>query len=159
MSACAKLCLAGCFLIGVGFIAVGILLPGVVDGVMKDQIKAQGTMTQDNVGLWGRIPGETKMFLRRDFYFFDLQNADEVLFSNATPRFIERGPFSYQEYQEFLDPKFDQDGNTVTGQMWQYYKPLSDGLDPETKVSTLSLGAGARGRDSGANTDRRAGDT
>lgn len=52
-------------------------------------------MTPNNYNIWGEIPGDTNSLVIRNYTFYNFTNPWEVFFNNATPIFVELGPYSY----------------------------------------------------------------
>ena len=81
-------------------------------------------MQESNRNLWANIPGDTGMVIYRNFTFFNLINPLDFVFYNKTPEFMVDGIHTYQEYQEFTDREYLDEGDQVKYNFWQYFKTL-----------------------------------
>ena len=81
-------------------------------------------MQESNHNLWAKIPGDTDMVIYRNFTFFNFTNPLDFVFYNKTPEFMVDGIHTYQEYQEFTDREYLDEGDQVAYNYWQYFKTL-----------------------------------
>ena len=81
-------------------------------------------MQESNQNLWAKIPGDSGMVIYRNFTFFNFTNPLDFVFYNKTPEFMVDGLHTYQEYQEFTDREYLDDGDQVAYNYWQYFKTL-----------------------------------
>ncbi|CAD8079287.1 unnamed protein product [Paramecium primaurelia] len=102
----------------VSFLVLAIITPFVLHSIIKSQAQDEAIMSSSNYALWGQVPGDTKTYLKRDFTFFQFTNPYDVMFRGKKPIFVEKGPYTYQEKQNFTDYKFSDDGNIVTFRAW-----------------------------------------
>ncbi|XP_077450103.1 platelet glycoprotein 4 isoform X1 [Stigmatopora argus] len=116
----------------------GILFPVgdnlIVESVLEEAVIQNGTPTYEN---WLTQGGGTL----RQFWFFDVQNAREVVEEGATPVVVEKGPYSYwTRYLPKMTVKFNPN-DTVSYSILNeaVFEPLySSGTEMDV-ISTLNL--------------------
>lgn len=129
------------------FIVMGVVLPIILHNAISEMAKNQVVMTPSSHGLWGEVPGDTKMKIYRTFQFFNFKNPYETLFLNETPAFQESLPYDYQEYQQFLNYSFYMLPNSslevVSFNFWDYMHKIERGnaSDEMTIANLLAFGA------------------
>ncbi|CAD8186309.1 unnamed protein product [Paramecium octaurelia] len=102
----------------VSFLVLAIIIPFVLLSVIKSQAQDEAIMSSSNYALWGQIPGDTQTYLTRDFTFFQFTNPYDVMFRGKKPILVEKGPYTYQEKQNFTDYAFNDDKSIVTFRAW-----------------------------------------
>lgn len=120
-------------------IGLGISMPYIFSAILNHAVSSQVTMTPSNYEIWGQIPGKTNSLVLRNYTFFNFSNPWEVFFNNATPVFVELGPFSYQEVMLFMNTSYSEDSSLVSYNMWRYFVPINGTTGDET-VHVLNYG-------------------
>lgn len=75
----------------------------------------------------------------RNYTFFNFTNPWDVFFRNATPIFVELGPYTFQEVTTLAEPKFSSNGELVQNYLWRYYPPIN-GTTGHEIVHVLNYG-------------------
>ena len=117
------------------FIVLGVVLPIILHSLIVNMAKNNVIMTPETHGLWGMVPGDTKMLIYRTFHFFNFQNPYEAIFLNETPVFQETISYEYQEFQNYTNCSFRNLPNSsvevVDFNFWDYMKKLPQGNESD----------------------------
>ncbi|EAR89297.2 CD36 family protein (macronuclear) [Tetrahymena thermophila SB210] len=121
---------------------VGIVMPIILINFIKDQAKQQVVMQQSNYDQWGQIPGDTGMVLERQFTFFNWTNAERFFIYGDKPTLNESQTVYYQEFQNFTNPQYNEDGSIVSYQFQEFFLPIkgSTGEELQTVVNLGPMG-------------------
>lgn len=96
------------------FINVAIFAGIAIDAIIKRKISTQLTMTQDNIDVWGQVPGRYDIFVTRNLTLYNISNPD-ALFTNSGPIQISHTePILLREKHIVNNSVFSGDGNMVT---------------------------------------------
>ena len=130
-----KICTITVCLFAIIFVVLGAVLPIILHKTILKMAANNVVMTPETHGLWGMVPGDTKMLILRSFQFFNFQNPYETIFLNETPSFRESIPYDYQEFQNFTNSSFYILPNTtdevVSFNYWDYMKKLPQGNESD----------------------------
>lgn len=133
-----------CLLIlGCVLIVMAVTLPILIESKIQSQAKEQVLMGTGNKELWGIIPGQSHVDMHRDYYLYNLTNPDDFLYNQAQPEFVEIGPYTYNEFQNYTNTNFTTRPNSsleeISYHFWQWYTPKSG--NPLDTVTSLNLGS------------------
>jgi hypothetical protein len=110
--------------------------------MIEDKAQESAMMNEKSKGLWASIPGDSKIEIFKDHYFYDISNLQDVFFANKKANAIEKGPFRIQEFDEFLNRTYSDDNDTVTYKLYRYFKMPND-TDQQAKqdenITTINL--------------------
>ena len=75
----------------------------------------------------------------------NLTNADEVLYYNKTPEYVQVGPYIVQENQEFMNPQYENLPNSnlqIVKYKWrEYFTEFKGSKSLSDEITTLNLGS------------------
>ena len=131
------LLLLGCILI-----VLAIVLPIVIESQINEKAQEQVLMTNKNFELWGIIPGQSQVDMHRDHYLYNLTNPEDFLYNQAKPEFVEVGPYTYYEFQNYTNLNYSTRNDSlevISYKFWQWYTHKSG--NPQEKVNSLNLGS------------------
>ena len=130
-------------ILGVLLIVLAIILPIYIESVIKSKAEDQVIMGTQNFQLWGVIPGQSEVDMKRFYYLYNLSNPDDFLYNDAKPEFIEVGPYVYDEYQNYTNLNFSSNVDThleeIHYKFWQYYLHRSG--NTQDTINSLNLGS------------------
>ncbi|KAL4496216.1 hypothetical protein ABPG72_012953 [Tetrahymena utriculariae] len=118
---------------------IGIVMPIILLNFIKNQAKEQVVMQSSNYDQWGQIPGDTGMVLERQFTFFNWTNAERFFIYGDKPTLNESQPVYYQEFQNFTNPQYNEDGSIVNFQFQEFFLPIKGSTGQELQT-TVNLG-------------------
>lgn len=115
----------------------GLLWPSLFRSVLHDTLELrEGSLTYEN---WVRTP--LPMFA--EFYMFNWTNPEEVYDHTKKPRFVEMGPYVFEEVHTRDDVQFFENATVGFNQtrMWHFREDLSQGgLDDRvTNLNTIAM--------------------
>ncbi|XP_072019701.1 lysosome membrane protein 2-like [Amphiura filiformis] len=161
-STCAACCLAyaKCVIVGLSIIIIVCIVgaikgPSAVNKIVADKIKTvvdEMMVLSPSTQLFQNWV-DPKVPVYQKFYFFDLQNPDDVLNSGAKPRYVEKGPYSYRLHVSRYDVEFgDNDTLSYRQLNWLEFAPeVSAGLENDSittiNVPFVGLASGAKHQD------------
>jgi len=132
------LIILGCLLVVLAFV-----LPILIEKIIKEKAQEQILMQDNNMELWGIIPGQSQVSLHRQYYLYNLTNPDDFLYNNAKPEFVEMGPYDYDEHQNYTNHTYFTKPNSsleeVHYNFWQWYTYKAG--NPQDTVNSLNLGS------------------
>ena len=129
-------CLFICIVISLcSAIIAPVVLNALIDGGIDEAVVIDGTDAPSFSAWQSNIPGPDNdpVEVTYKLYFFDTQNADEVL-QGARPVVLQRGPYSFREYYDKFNISFSDHGDTVTYSQQKYYI-----YDEENSAADVSL--------------------
>lgn len=139
---CHKITAVSLFIFSVILIVLGIVMPIVLESLLKNMARENVVMTPKTYETWGRVPGDTNMQIVRRFQFFEFYNPYETVFLNKTPIFIETKPYEYQEFQNFTNVTYrnlpDSDVEVIDFNYWEYMHKMEVG-NASDKVKLVNL--------------------
>jgi hypothetical protein len=133
-----KICTGISVVFAIGFLIVGIIVPGIIHNQILTKAGQTAVMQQSNQDFWGIIPGQLGANVSRDYTFFNFTNPFESVYCNAVPTFMQTGAYNYQEYQNFSNYVFSPDNANVS-YYFQDWNLLTGG-NPEDLITTVNLG-------------------
>lgn len=127
-------------------VIMAFVLPIIIENTLKKEAKDQIIMTPHNFNLWGLIPGQSEVSMRRRYYFYNFTNPKEFLYHNQRPEFIEVGPYIYNEYQNYTNLNYTINNKTnleeIQYKFWEYFLESQDNqLNTSDKIVSLNLGS------------------
>lgn len=134
------------FILGVLLIILAVVLPFVIESAIQKEAKEQIIMRNNNFNLWGIIPGQSEVNMRRMYYFYNFTNPKEFLYQNERPVFVEVGPYIYDEFQNYTNVNFTKnpkDGfEEIHYKFWQYFLESKDNKrNLSDNILSLNLGS------------------
>jgi hypothetical protein len=123
--------------IGIGLLVFGFLM----DGLIISQAKEAATMSEESSDLWAYIPGRSNVSIFKLHQFYDVQDIESVFFNNKKLIVHETGPYTVQEYDEYINRTYSADNTTVGFKFWRYYRNPSqeEFHKQEDVISTINL--------------------
>jgi len=79
----------------------------ILNALIRSAIISSAELTKVNESSWKGVPGQYKIELYHDNYFYDCTNTDNVIYKGEKPVFEEFGPYRFQEYDVFDDVEYD----------------------------------------------------
>ena len=93
-----------CFLVtGIMLVVTSCFIPKVMDNIIANQAKKSSQLSVENEPDWKGIPGTHDIGIYWNMYFYEVLNPKDVTYRNAKPEFLEHGPYSYREYDNYND--------------------------------------------------------
>lgn len=75
---CCKITAGFSFIVACAIITISFFVPFIVESQTATLLHGLAALSPENYGKWGHIPGDMGVFLKREYYFFNLTNADDV---------------------------------------------------------------------------------
>lgn len=118
----------------------GLLWPSLFARILHNQLELrEGSLTYNN---WV----ETPLPMFAEFYMFHWENPEEVYDKQKKPRFIEKGPYVFQEVHTRNDVQFFDNATVAFNQTrkWHFRPDRSNGsLDDQiTNLNTIAMVSG-----------------
>ncbi len=135
-----KKCLyiSGVFLlIGIGMIVFAFLMDGLILGQAKDAT----LMEEKTSDLWGYIPGKSNVSIFKIHRFYDVRDIEKVFLTNSKLVVDEKGPYSVQEFDEWINRSYSADNSSVGFKLFRYYRnrDANETEKQEDMISTINL--------------------
>ncbi len=113
----------------------------ILEILVKSLAKQGAVMTKETEDLWAYIPGKSAVKIYQQFFFYDLNNLESIVFSNDKVVANEKGPFSAQEITDFINIEFKDDNNTVGFNLFRYFQTPQEELkrQEDTKINMLNV--------------------
>ena len=96
-------------------------------------------MRESNSDVWGSVPGKSGLVMIRNFSLYQFTNPMEFALNNTQAVLVEKPGYVFQELQEFLDRKFEENGTEVNYNFQQYFLSLNL-TDQKPPVDVVNLG-------------------
>lgn len=124
-------------------VVLALIWPTLFKDVLHDMLQLRdGSITYDN---WV----ETPLPMYAEFYMFHWTNPDEVRDPTKKPKFIEKGPYVFEEKHTRAGVEFFDNSTVAFNQtrVWHFRQDLSNGsLDDEiTNLNTIAMVSGDDG--------------
>ena len=92
--------------VGVVVLVLGIAIPYIFDAILRSQV-SDGVIFHEHgtnsYRMWGQQPGKSEFVNLHDYHFYDVQNADDVIYKGAIPLTTDKGGYMYQEFDDYQD--------------------------------------------------------
>ena len=136
--------------VGLTFIVLAAVLPPLLLGYMKKEIKRQVKLTESRHKKWGEVPGEVHAQVYHNYHFFDLLNPDDVLFEGAVPVLLEKNGYLYKEFDDYFNRTYTEYQDVKDA--WVHFFPLqwmdrsddfpwNSTVSPQDNITTINVGA------------------
>lgn len=102
-------------------VIVPIVLNSIIDSSINSEVVIDGTNAANYEAWQTNINGPgADVQIGYDLYFFDVQNADEIL-EGAKPVVVEVGPYAFNEFYYKFNIEWSDGGDTVTYNTQRFY--------------------------------------
>lgn len=95
-----------------------IIMEKLMLGVAKDA----ALLKEENSDLWAHFPGKSKVNIYQNFYFYNIDERDNIPFTNKQIVANEIGPFSAKEITDYDNRRFSSDNTTVGFNVFKYFQ-------------------------------------
>lgn len=112
--------------LSVFFCLWAVLIPLIVEWDFRRDVAEDAALTSRDTDTFKEftrnLPGSSSsQSVTYSIYYFDVQNARQIMFEGAKPIVVERGPYTYKEYFEKFDVHFDSGRRRVHYYEQKYY--------------------------------------
>lgn len=137
--------IAGLTFLAVVCIVMGCISPLIISNSIIETIREKAYLTEDNRHtLWGKLPGQSETIVFQNFHFYNLENANDVLWKGAMPVLTEKNGYLYQEFDTFEDIEYGDDEVSF----FNYKRVVKterciwgNNTSPNDKITTLNIGS------------------
>ncbi len=121
-------------------IVILILNNVLIGSTLHNAILDQTELKEENWEMWASFPGKSNVSVFRDHYFYDIENLDDVIFSNKKAIANEKGPYTAEEITEYINRQYSPDNTTVTYNQFRYFRNTKEqDKKQEDHVKSLNL--------------------
>ena len=133
-----------CIYISIGFLVFGFGLflfsTLTMKAIIADGAMSRAQLKEENSDLWAYLPGKSKVQIFKEHYFYNVENLEEIFYSNQRPKATEKGPYLVREYNEFINRTYSKDDSTVYFKYWKYHNiSEEDQKKEEDLITTINL--------------------
>ena len=131
------------------YIAVGVLIFGValllfsgliMKGLIQDEAINSAQLKEETSDLWAYLPGKSKVQLFKKHFFYNVENLDDIFYSNKKVNVTEMGPYWVNEYDEYMNRTYSQNNSIVSFKYWKYHNTSQENLNKEEElITTVNL--------------------
>jgi len=109
--------------------------------LIKSQAQQAAIMSKENENLWAYIPGKSGVHLFQEFFFYDINNLENIVFSNDKVIANEKGPFIAEELTDFINIEYKDDNKTVGFNLYRYFETPKEELkrQEDAKINMLNV--------------------
>lgn len=119
------------------FIFGAVILP-----ILVKNLAQQGAlMTKETEDLWAFIPGKSGVHLFQEFFFYDLNNLESIVFGNDKVVANEKGPFIAEEITDLINIEYKDGNNTAGFNLFRYFEAPQEELkrQEDAKINMLNV--------------------
>ncbi len=126
------------------FFIIGLLVlifgTAILPSLIKSLAAEAGLMKKDTEDLWGFIPGRSGVHIYQKFFFYDINNLENVILKNEKVTANEKGPFIAEENTNFININYTDNDEIVGFNLFRYFNTTDEELknQEDTKLNILS---------------------
>jgi hypothetical protein len=122
-------------------VSVGGLIFGVFvfKNLIKDAASEQAVLKPDNHDLWGNFPGKSGILLHKYHWFYNFTNTKDFITADSKPVMQEQGPYNVFENQEFMNPIYNNNTDTITYKLYRYFNLSTQDAEKQANESIVTL--------------------
>jgi hypothetical protein len=131
------------------YISVGVLIFGfalllfsglIMKGLIADQAITTAQLKEETSDLWAYLPGKSKVQLYKELFFYNVDNLEEIFYSNKKGKATEKGPYWVNEYDEYINRTYSENNSTVHFKFWRYHNTSEENIKKEEDlIRTINL--------------------